>query len=550
MYRRLARAGLGICAALHAFPSVPAAQTLAPPALRYYAPLPPAANAKVIESDLCVYGGTPGGLGAAIQMSRLGKRAALMEFGRHLGGMTASGLGRTDFGNKAAIGGIAREFYRRLGQHYGEEESFYFEPKVAERTLQEMVREAGVDVFLEERLESVRKDGNRIVEMVMESGHSCRAPMFVDGSYEGDLMAMAKVSYHVGREGNATYDETLNGVHFGHPNHNFKVFVDPYIVEGDARSGLLKGISPDPPGRQGDGDRRIQAYNFRLLLTNVPDNRLPFPRPAGYDPDRYTLLARYIKAGIWDAMNLNWPLKNGKTDLNNFGGFSTDNIGRNYEWPEGDYPTRERIFQDHVTYQQGLLWFLSNDERVPEKIRQEVRTWGLPRDEFPETAGWPHQLYIREARRMVSDLVMTEHHCVRRRMEPDVVGLAAYTMDSHNCQRVVRGGRAMNEGNVEVGGFPPYPISYRAIVPRESECANLFVPVGLSSSHIAYGSIRMEPVFMVLGQSAATAAIMAIEAGVPVQRVDYAKLRARLLADGQALEWHGTTRKEDLEQPR
>ena len=478
------------------------------------------------------------------------KRAVLMEFGRHLGGMTASGLGRTDFGNKAAIGGMAREFYRRLGKHYGEEESFYFEPKVAERTLQEMVREAGVEVFLEERLKSVRKDGNRIVEIVMESGNTCRAPMFVDASYEGDLMARAKVSYHVGREGNAVYDESLNGVYFGHPNHNFKVFVDPYVVEGDAKSGLLKGISPDPPGRQGDGDRRVQAYNFRLLLTNVPDNRLPFPKPAGYDPDRYTLLARYIKAGIWDAMNLNWPLKNGKTDLNNFGGFSTDNIGRSYEWPEGDYPTRERIFQDHVTYQQGLLWFLSNDERVPEKIRQEVRTWGLPKDEFPETGGWPHQLYIREARRMVSGLVMTEHHCVRRQMEPDVVGLAAYTMDSHNCQRVVRAGRVMNEGNVEVGGFPPYPISYRAIVPRESECANLFVPVGLSSSHIAYGSIRMEPVFMVLGQSAATAAAMAIDADIPVQRVDYAQLRARLLADGQALEWHGTTRKEDLEQPR
>jgi hypothetical protein len=497
-----------------------------------------------------VYGATPGGIGAAIQMRRLGKRAALLEFGRHLGGMTASGLGRTDFGNKAAIGGIAREFYRRLGKHYGEEETFYFEPKVAERTFQEMVRDAGVEVLLEQRLRSVRKEGNRILEIVMESGHSCRAPMFVDASYEGDLMAMAKVSYHVGRESNATYDETLNGVHFGHPSHNFKVFVDPYVVEGDPKSGLLKGVSADPPGQQGDGDRRVQAYNFRLLLTNVAENRAPFPKPSGYDPDRYTLLARYIKAGIWDAMNLNWPLKNGKTDLNNFGGFSTDNIGRNYEWPDGDYATRERIFQDHVTYQQGLLWFLSNDERVPERVRQEVRTWGLPKDEFTETGGWPHQLYIREARRMIADLVMTEHHCVRRRLEPDVVGLAAYTMDSHNCQRVVRGGRAMNEGNVEVGGFPPYPISYRAIVPRESECANLFVPVCLSSSHIAYGSIRMEPVFMVLGQSAATAAAMAIDEGLPVQRVSYPKLRARLLADGQALEWIGTVRKEDLEQPR
>ncbi|HUG55429.1 MAG TPA: FAD-dependent oxidoreductase [Vicinamibacteria bacterium] len=531
-----------------AYAAVSSAQTA--PALRYYAPLPPAAEPRVVQADLCVYGATPGGLGAAIQTHRLGKRAALFEFGRHLGGMTASGLGRTDFGNKAAIGGLAREFYRRLGRHYGEEESFYFEPKVAERTFQEMVREAGVEVLFEERLESVRKEGNRIVEMVMESGNRCRAPMFVDATYEGDLMAMARVSYVVGRESNARYDESLNGVHFGHPNHNFKVFVDPYVVEGDPKSGLLQGISADPPGEQGQGDHRVQAYNFRLLLTNVPENRLPFPKPAGYDPDRYTLLARYLEAGIWDAMNLNWPLKNGKTDLNNYGGFSTDNIGRNYEWPDGSYATRERIFQDHVTYQQGLLWFLSSDERVPEKVRQEVRTWGLPKDEFPTTGGWPHQLYIREARRMVGDLVMTEHHCVRRVMEPDVVGLAAYTMDSHNTQRVVRAGRVMNEGNVEVGGFPPYPISYRAIVPKESEAANLFVPVGLSSSHIAYGSIRMEPVFMVLGQSAATAALMAIEDEVPVQRVDYAKLRARLLAGGQALVWHGVTRQEDVEPPR
>jgi hypothetical protein len=546
MNRRLAGAGLVVCVLVPA--AIASAQTA--PALRYYAPLPPASSPRVVETDLCVYGATPGGLGAAIQMRRLGKRAALFEFGRHLGGMTASGLGRTDFGNKAAIGGIAREFYRRLGKHYGEEESFYFEPKVAERTFQEMVREAGVDVRLEERIKSVRKEGNRLVEMVMESGNACRAPMFVDGSYEGDLMALAKVSYFVGREGNAKYDETLNGVYFGHPNHNFKVFVDPYVVEGDPKSGLLKGISAERSGEPGDGDRRVQAYNFRLLLTNVPENRLPFPKPAGYDPDRYTLLARYIKAGVWDAMNLNWPLKNGKTDLNNYGGFSTDNIGRNYEWPDGDYATRERIFQDHVTYQQGLLWFLSNDERVPSAVRKEVQTGGLPKDEFPETGGWPHQLYIREARRMVGELVMTEHHCVRRRMEPDVIGLAAYTMDSHNCQRVVRGGRVMNEGNVEVGGFPPYPISYRVIVPREAEAANLFVPVGLSSSHIAYGSIRMEPVFMVLGQSAATAAVLAIEGNLPVQRVDYAKLRARLLADGQALEWHGVTRKEDLEPPR
>jgi hypothetical protein len=276
-----------------------------------------------------------------------------------------------------------------------------------------------------------------------------------------------------------------------------------------------------------------------MCLTDAPENRIPFPKPAGYEPLRYELLFRYIQAGVFDAFCSNLAMPNRKSDCNNCGAFSTDNIGMNYDFPEGDYATREKIFREHVTYQQGLMWFLANDPRVPAKVRDEIGRWGLCKDEFPETGGWPHQLYVREARRMVGEYVMTQHNCQGRTIADDPVGLAAYTMDSHNTQRYVKDGRAINEGDVQVGGFPPYPISFRALVPKESQCPNLLVPVCLSATHIAYGSIRMEPVFMVLGQSAATAAALAIDDEVAIQKVDYKKLKDRLLADKQILEWTG-----------
>lgn len=521
-------------------PNESSPNTTTSPRLRYYYPLPTPETVLNTETDLCVYGATPAGIAAAIQAKRMGKTVVLLSFDRHPGGMTSGGLGATDIGNKAAIGGISREFYRRLGAHYGNDENWTFEPSVAEETLRAMCREEGVRLLYKQRLANVQKEGSRITAITTEGGHTFRARMFVDATYEGDLLAKAGISYTVGREANAQYGETLNGVHFGHPNHNFRVPVDPFVMPGDPKSGLLKGISGEPPGEQGQGDRKVQAYNFRLCMTKALD-RLPFPKPEGYDPERYTLLARYIDAGVWDVLRLTKMMPNGKTDTNNFGAFSSDNIGENYGWPDGDYQTRERIFQDHVTYHQGLMWFLCHDERVPEKVRDEVKEWGLPRDEFMETGGWPHQLYVREARRMVSDYVMTEKHCTYKETAPDSVGLAAYSMDSHNCQRVARQENgvwtARNEGNVEVRPSAPYPISYRAIVPKEAECENLFVPVCLSASHIAYGSIRMEPVFFILGQSAATAACLTIDAGVSAQKVDYAKLRERLLADKQLLDW-------------
>ncbi|MGN7382915.1 FAD-dependent oxidoreductase [Paenibacillus sp. SAFN-117] len=494
-----------------------------------------------VKADVCIYGGSSAGVAAAVQAARMGMKTALVEFGRHLGGLTSGGLGRTDFGNKAVIGGISREFYREIGRHYGSSEpdgsGWMFEPSAAERIYLDWVERYDIPVYFEQRLDRAELRDGRIVRIVMEDGSTFEAGMFIDATYEGDLMARAGVSYTVGREANSIYRETLNGIHFGSPNHNFKAWVDPYVVPGKPDSGLIAGVQDLEPGRQGDGDSCVQAYNFRICLTNVASNRIPFPEPPGYDPDRFELLLRYINAGVWDAMRLHVMMQRGKTDLNNFGGVSTDHIGGNYAWPDAGYSEREHLFQDHVNYNLGMLYFLANDERVPAWIRGEVRQWGLPADEFPGSANWPHQLYVREARRMVSDFVMTEHHCRHLAVAEDSVGLAAYGMDSHNCRRIVIDGRCINEGNVEISPPGPYPISYRSIIPKGEQCQNLLVPVCLSSSHIAYGSIRMEPVFMVLGQSAATAAGVALARSRAVQEVDYTMLREHLLSDGQILEW-------------
>jgi hypothetical protein len=509
-------------------------------ALRYYAPAAKSENPLQVDADLCIYGGTPAGIAAAVQASRMGLKAVIAEFGQHLGGLTASGLGRTDFGHKTSIGGIAREFYQTLGRHYGSDEAdgtaWYMEPHVAENIFGDMLEKAGVPVYLGQHLEKVEKRDGKIVQITMENGNVFRGGMFIDATYEGDLFARAGVSYHVGREANAVYKETWNGIQFGSPHHTFKAWVDPFVTEGKPDSGLLYGVSDAAPGIQGQGDRSIQAYNFRICLTDVPDNRVAFPQPPGYDPSKFTLLSRYLRTGVWDVMRLHKPMPNGKTDLNNFGGVSTDHIGANHGWPEGDYATRERIFQEHVHYNLGMLYFLSNDESVPQAIREEVGRWGLPADEFTSTANWPHYLYVREGRRLVGDVVMNQNHCLRYQIAEDSIGLASYGMDSHNCRRIVLDGRCVNEGDVEIPVLGPYRISYRAIVPKGDECTNLLVPVCLSSSHIAYGSIRMEPVFMVLGQSAATAAALALADGRAVQDVDYAVLRQRLLQDGQSLD--------------
>jgi hypothetical protein len=495
------------------------------PALRYYYPVPQASPPKTIEADVCVYGGTPGGVMMAIQARRMWKSAVLVAFRKHVGGMTSGGLSAVDLGRGESIGGMAQEFLARVGKTRG------FPPSKAEETFRAMLKEAGVPVYFEHRLKGVAKEGNKIVAITMENGNVFKAKIYGDATYEGDLLAKAGVSYHVGREANAVYKETLNGVQF-RDQHNFVKPVDPYRIAGDPKSGLLWGISADDPGVAGQGDKKVQAYNFRMFLSNAED-RLPFPKPKSYERSKYLLLLRYIK------LNPPLPLQLHAGDSNNQGGFSTDHIGANYDWPEGDYAKREKIFQDHVNYQQGLMWFWANDPEVPAEMQAKVKAWGLSKGEFPETGGWPHELYVREGRRMVSDYVMTEHNCKSAIVAEDSVGLASYNMDSHNCQRVVITGVVRNEGDVQVGCPKPYPVSYRSIVPKEAECGNLFVPVCLSSSHIAYGSIRMEPVFMILGQASGTAASLAIDKGISVQKVPYTQLKEKLLADKQKLEWAG-----------
>lgn len=505
--------------------------------LYYWKPsLLPAAAPDTQSVDICIYGGTAGGVIAAIQAAKFGHRVMLLESGPRIGGMTASGLGYTDIGNKAAIGGLAKEFYQRLGKAYGVPEAWTFEPHVAQRIFDEWVAEAGVTVRCREYLARVEKDGSRIRSLATSSGLVVRARMFIDASYEGDLMAAAGVRHAIGRESNTDYGETLNGAQI-REKHQFEFPVDPYVTPGSPASGLLPGIEPGATV-PGQGDHRIQAYCFRMCLTDDPSNRLPFSAPRDYDRSWYVLLERYFAQGWRDVFVKFDRLRvRTKTDTNNHGAVSTDFIGQNHAWPAATYAQREEIFQAHVRYQQGYHWFLANDPAVPPDVRERYVDWGLCRDEFTATGGWPHQLYVREARRLVSDYVMTEHECRGTRVVPDAIGLAAYTMDSHNCRRCVVDGWVRNEGDVQVHGFPPYPISFRSIIPRPSECDNLLVPVCLAASHIAYGSIRMEPVFMVLGQSAATAAHLAMDEDAPLSSLPYHDLRSALLRDGQVLQW-------------
>lgn len=504
-----------------------------------------------VSVDICIYGGTSAGVMAAYTARKAGKSVLLIEPGKRLGGLTTSGLGYSDIGNKYAVTGLARDYYRRIGQHYGKFEQWIFEPHVAENLFNEYVKRGGIEVLYNHRIVSARKQGTVIGTITLEestqpspaTNRTVRAKQFIDCSYEGDLMAKAGVSYAVGREANTQYGETINGVQLMN-GHQFPDGIDPYQTPGQPASGLVWGVSPATLLPNGTGDQLVQAYNYRICLTDNPVNRVPITRPVGYDSTRYELLLRLMAATpqkrglneyfIWSRM------PNGKTDINNRGGFSTDMIGANYRYPDASYAERAAIIAEHERYTKGLLYFVGHDPRVSAQLRQEMSTWGYPKDEYTETGNWSPQLYIREARRMVGDHVMTQANCEGREVVKDGIGMAAYTMDSHNCQRIVieKNGQKMvkNEGNVEVGGFPPYPIAYRSITPKAVECTNLLVPVCLSASHIAYGSIRMEPVFMVLAQSAALAAGMAIDANLPVQRIDVARLQNRLktdpLADG------------------
>jgi hypothetical protein len=556
---------------------------------------------KQVEYDLVIYGGTSAGVSAAVQAARMNKSVIIIEPGteQQLGGLTTGGLGKTDFGNKKVIGGISFEFYKEINKYYlddnnwiwqsrneyfenqnrnpvaaniEEQGMWYFEPSVARKVFRKWIDTYNIPVVYGERIirtgegktkaiadgwmvasagdvsEGVVKKDSRITEIILESGTRIKGRYFIDATYEGDLLAGAGVSFTVGREGFEVYEESLNGIRTNLSNpaisgkapwqhHQFVPAVNPYLVEGDLNSGLLPMIKPDGPGTEGASDHRIQAYCFRLCITDVPENSIPFTKPEGYSELDYELLFRNYEAGFSRLPWINSPMPNRKTDINNQSASSSDFIGANYEYPEATYSERSSIITAHQNYQNGLMWTLANHPRIPEDFRNEVSRWGLTKDEFTEGNGWQDQLYIREARRMISEVVMTQHHCQGEMVATESVGMGAYNMDSHHTQRYVdENGYTKNEGDVQIRLPKPYPISYKSIVPKESECNNLLVPICLSASHIAFGSIRMEPVFMVLGQSAAVAACMAIDNGCAIQDLPYAQFESQLRTEGQILQ--------------
>jgi hypothetical protein len=526
------------------------------------------AEEKTLEYDIVIYGDTSSAVTAAVQASKMGKSVAIVAPNKQLGGMSSGGLGFTDIGDRRVIGGLAREFYEKVYQHYQKPEAWtqetheefkkkdlawrktieaekamwVFEPHVAEEIFTLFTIQHKIPVFPDhwlDRENGVKKDGTTIQSITTLNGRTFKAKVFIDATYEGDLMAAAGISYHVGREANSTYGETWNGVQTGvlHHDHHFSdLKISPYKIKDDPSSGVLARISTEDPGEKGSGDKRVQAYCFRMTLSNDPENHIPFPKPEGYDPEQYELLLRIFE--YMDPMYVFKkfdPIPNNKTDTNNHGPFSFDNIGMNWDYPEASYERRKEIIQEHKTYQLGMLYFICNDPRVPKELQEAMRQWGLPKDEYTENGNWSHQLYVREARRMIGKHVVTERDLIDELKTEKSIGMGSYGIDSHNVQRYITPeGHVQNEGDIGVK-VSPYEISYHAIVPQESEATNLIVPVAASCSHTAYGSVRMEPVFMILGQSAGTAASIAIDDKVDVQAVDYEKLSTQLEADSQIL---------------
>jgi hypothetical protein len=521
------------------------------------------------KADVIVYGGTSAAVTAAVQVHRMGLSVIIVSPDKHLGGMSSSGLGFTDTGNKEVIGGLAREFYQLIYQHYEKPESWnwqkrseygnrgqgnpaidgekrtmwIFEPHVAEEAFEIFVKQNEIPVHRDEWLDRdagvIMKDG-KIVSIRTLSGKLYRAEVFIDATYEGDLMASSGVRYTVGREDNSLYGETWNGVQAGvfHHGHYFKDKIDPYRIPGDPTSGLLPRISDERPGENGTGDQKLQAYCYRLCLTQYPANKVPITKPDGYDSTQYELLVRVAETR-WNEFFAKYDaIPNHKTDVNNHGPFSYDNIGMNWDYPEASYERRREILQEHTTYQKGLLYFMSTDRRLPQWVRDTMNKWGYSRDEFADNGYWPYNIYVREARRMIGRYIMTENDVLCKREVPESIGMGSYTMDSHNVQRYVTAeGYVQNEGDIGVPAPRPYKISLGSILPEREQCSNVIVPVCVSCSHIAFGSIRMEPVFMTLGQSAGTLASMAVGKRKSIHDITYDELKERLISDGQILEY-------------
>ena len=494
--------------------------------------------------DVVVYGGTAGGILTAVSAARMGLKSALLEPGRHIGGMVASGLSHTDVGRREVIGGYSLEFYWRAGTYYGlpqylQDIAWYVEPKVAGSIFQAMLQVAGVTVLTGRRLrekDGVRMEGGRVASIRMENGDQFTARVFADATYEGDLMAASGVTYTWGRESQDQYGESLAGVRGETPKHQFLVDISPYGADGK----LLPEISAAPAGPPGSADRKVQAYNFRMIFSEEPANQVPYPKPEHYDPARYELMRRLMarQPGLrmGDVLSIG-PIPHRKADINNNGPFSTDYIGRSWDFPEGNYARREQIFRDHEEYTKGLLWFLAHDSGVPPALKAEINQWGLAKDEFTDHGNFPWQLYIREARRMVGEYVMTQKDIQTDLSKPDAIGMGSYNSDSHNVERVVNAaGFVRNEGDMQVP-VKPYQIPYRILVPKRGQAANLLVPVCFSASHVAYSTLRMEPQYMILGRAAGVAAALAIRAGTSVQDVDTRELTRILVSQGAILEY-------------
>lgn len=521
------------------------------------------------KADVIVYGGTSAAVTAAVQVSRMGKSVMIVSPDKHLGGLSSSGLGFTDTGNKEVIGGLAREFYQLLYQHYMKPESWnwqkqseygnkgqgnpaidgenrtmwIFEPHAAEEAFEQMIKANDITVYREELLDrekGVVKEDGKIISVTTLSGKLFKAKIFIDATYEGDLMASAGVKYTVGREANSVYGETWNGVQkeVFHHGHYFKDKIDPYKIQGDSSSGLLPRVSNEVPGENGTGDNKIQAYCFRLCLTQNTNNQVPITKPEGYDSTQYELLAR-LATTRWDEFFGKYdPIPNLKTDVNNHGPMSFDNIGMNWDYPDATYERRREIIKEHILYQKGILYFMATDKRIPEKVRVTMNKWGYAKDEFTDNGNWPYNIYVRESRRMLGEYVMTENDVLVKRPVPHPIGMGSYTMDSHNVQRYVTAeGFVQNEGDLGVKAPKPYQIDLGSIMPKREDCLNLLVPVCVSSTHIAFGSIRMEPVFMILGQSAGTVASMAIDKRKTIYDLTYEEIKTRLEADGQILNY-------------
>lgn len=521
---------------------------------------------QVVSADVVIYGGTPAAITAAVELTRSNKHVVIVCPEKHLGGMSSNGLGFTDTGDKNIIGGIAKEFYQRLYTYYDKEEAWnwqskseygnkgqdtpamdggtksmwIFEPHVAEKIFEDFIAENKIAVYRDhwlDRNNGVEVKNGSIKSIKMLNGTLFKAKIYIDATYEGDLLAAAGVSYHVGREANSQYNEIWNGVQVGtfHHGHNFgDMKISPYKIPSDSSSGVLAYISTNPPGKKGEADHRVQAYCFRLCLTKHEENRVPFEKPDGYDSTKYELLARIYEAGWNQTFDKFDPIPNYKTDVNNHGPFSSDYIGMNYEYPEASYEQRARIISEHEAYQKGLLYFLANDRRVPSEVRQEMNKWGYAKDEFVDNGYWPHQIYVREARRMMGEYIMTENEVLGRTPVNTSIGMGSYTMDSHNVQRYITpDGYVQNEGDVGVHPHEPYQIAMGAVLPKKEECSNLLVPVAVSSSHIAFGSIRMEPVFMILGQSTGVMASMALDKKVALHNLSYEEVRKELVARSQ-----------------